>query len=152
MQIKFDDSLVTGHELIDQQHRELLRRADVLVNSQRAAMESQSFFETLDFLRTYMVFHFSREEELMREIGYDHLADHMRNHDDFRNAIEEIHLRVKNDGLSRAELKQVHVLVAEKFVHHIKTVDRRLALFLTQWSKKNKKPLHSSGPKSTAKE
>ncbi len=68
MAVIWAESYETGNADIDQQHRELLDLVDEL---EAAEGESQdALFRVLDHVMDFTVTHFSREEDLMAEVGY----------------------------------------------------------------------------------
>ena len=77
--------LVTGNELIDNEHKELIDRVNKLVESCENGKEKVTAVKTLDFLMDYTEFHFSDEEKLQQEVGYDKLEQHKGQHEDFKN-------------------------------------------------------------------
>ena len=53
MKIVFDESLYTGNELIDGEHKELISRVNKLVESCEQGTEKMTAIKTLDFLMDY---------------------------------------------------------------------------------------------------
>ena len=90
MSIVFDKDLYTGNELIDNEHKELIARVNKLVESCEKGTEKTTAVKTLDFLMDYTEFHFSDEEKLQQEVGYDKLDQHKGQHDAFKKAVEEL--------------------------------------------------------------
>ena len=84
MRIVFDEELYTGNELIDNEHKELIDRVNKLVESCENGKEKVTAVKTLDFLMDYTEFHFSDEEKLQQEVGYDKLEQHKGQHEDFK--------------------------------------------------------------------
>ena len=62
MIVEFDDNLITGNEMIDTQHRELISRISQLLSSCENGDGTQKAIEMLDYLMDYTVFHFGEEE------------------------------------------------------------------------------------------
>lgn len=62
MSITFDRSLVTGNELIDTQHRELISRVNKLAEECVPGTEKRTAVGTLDFLLDYTDYHFPRRK------------------------------------------------------------------------------------------
>ena len=84
MNIEFNESLITGNELIDTQHRELIERVNKLTEDCAAGKEKNSAIRTLDFLMDYVDFHFSAEEKLQEENSYPLLDAHKKQHEHSR--------------------------------------------------------------------
>ena len=68
MQSVWDESLATGNEFIDRQHREVAHLIDMLRASHLSTPEAG--FRALEDLMAFVVTHFIAEEHLMRQVGY----------------------------------------------------------------------------------
>ena len=68
MYAEFTDNLVTGNEMIDSQHKELIERMNKLLESCEQSNDKAVAVKTLDYLADYTDYHFSAEEQLQREI------------------------------------------------------------------------------------
>jgi hemerythrin len=68
--IEWDNSLSVGVDLIDEQHKTLLERLNDLSNAVEMSHGETETGKTLDFMVDYTDFHFSAEEKLMAEQGY----------------------------------------------------------------------------------
>ena len=68
MRAVFDDNLVTGNEMIDGQHKELIDRVNKLLESCYMGTEKRTAIQTLNFLLDYTEFHFQAEEKLQEAI------------------------------------------------------------------------------------
>ena len=90
MKIVFDESLYTGNELIDGEHKELIERVNKLVESCEKGTEKVAAVKTLDFLMDYTEFHFADEEKLQKEVGYDKLDQHHGKHEEFKKSVGEL--------------------------------------------------------------
>ncbi|MCL2851417.1 MAG: hemerythrin domain-containing protein [Defluviitaleaceae bacterium] len=78
------DSYLIGNEKIDNQHRELLKNAEILMESFENLDEAEykKFFSgSLGFLKDYVVNHFRDEEEYARYVGYADAERHKALHD-----------------------------------------------------------------------
>lgn len=128
--IVFDESMKTGNGLIDAQHEELFRRANVLFASPFEERTSEAY-EALDFLRTYVLFHFQREEQLMRDASYPNIEAHLTAHAGFRSDVEEVWLAMEYDGFTDALADRLDQIFAVRFVEHIRTFDRAVAAYVT---------------------
>ena len=76
MRIEFDDNLITGNEMIDTQHRELISRTNQFLGKLEERPGRVEAIQMLDYLDEYIEFHFGEEEKLQEEIGYPGLAEH----------------------------------------------------------------------------
>ena len=66
----FKNNLLTGNELIDAQHKELINRINKLVGACENGVCQLEAIRMLDFLSDYTDFHFREEEALQEKAGY----------------------------------------------------------------------------------
>ena len=64
MRAEFDESLVTGNEMIDTQHKELIDKINKLLDSCETSKEKVVAVKTLDYLADYTEFLPPRNETL----------------------------------------------------------------------------------------
>lgn len=62
MRAEFDESLVTGNEMIDTQHKELIDKINKLLDSCETSKEKVVAVKTLDYLADYTEFHFGEKK------------------------------------------------------------------------------------------
>lgn len=130
MKAVFDDSLVTGNEMIDSQHRELIDKInDLLIVCQNEGTNKKAAaMKTLNYLADYTEFHFGAEEKLQEEIGYPGIAEHKQKHQELRDTVEELHAMLEDqEGPSEAFVEQVQKNVVKWLYEHIKGFDRSVA-------------------------
>ena len=128
MQAIFDDSLKTGNELIDGQHKELIDKINKLVTCCEEGGGKLQAIKMLDYLADYTDFHFSAEEQLQREIDYPGFAKHKEQHDGFKKTITELdEMLQEEEGPSEAFVEKVEKNVIQWFYTHIEGFDRSVA-------------------------
>ena len=128
MRAEFDDSLVTGNEMIDSQHRELIDKINKLLDSCETSKDKVVAVKTLDYLADYTEFHFQEEEKLQEEIGYPGLAEHRAKHEELRQTVEELRQMLEEEeGPSDAFVDRLNQKVIEWLYYHIKGFDRSVA-------------------------
>ncbi|HIQ97765.1 MAG TPA: hemerythrin family protein [Candidatus Limivivens merdigallinarum] len=126
-----DDSLITGNELIDGQHEELIERINQLLKSCETSTGQTTAIKMLDYLSEYTDFHFKAEEKLQEEIGYPEIEAHKKQHEAFKKAVEELHeMLVEEEGPSEAFVEQVQKNVVEWLYKHIGGFDRSVAEYV----------------------
>ena len=131
MKIVFDESLYTGNELIDGEHKELIERVNKLVESCEKGTEKVAAVKTLDFLMDYTEFHFADEEKIQKEVGYDKLDLHHGKHEEFKKAVGELReMLEEEEGPSNAFVEAVNKNVSQWLVEHIQGWDKALADFI----------------------
>ncbi len=128
MRAEFSENLVTGNELIDSQHKELIDRINKLLDSCEADNGKVTAVNTLDYLADYTEFHFSAEEKLQQEIGYPDYDKHKSVHEGFKQTIKELdEMLQEEEGPSAAFVEKVEENVIKWFYTHIEGFDRSVA-------------------------
>lgn len=128
--MQWDDSLAVGVGLIDEQHKQLIKRLDDLA---RAVGENQgptAVASTLSFLSEYTNFHFAAEEALMLAQGYPTLDEHKAKHEEFRSVLRAMDVDFETDGASDFLAKQVNTFLITWLANHIRQVDAEVGRFL----------------------
>lgn len=131
MKIVFDESLYTGNELIDGEHKELISRVNKLVESCEQGTEKMTAIKTLDFLMDYTEYHFTDEEKLQKEVGYDQLDAHHAKHEEFKKSVEELReMLEEEEGPSEAFVNAVNKNITDWLVNHIQKWDKAVADYI----------------------
>lgn len=128
MRIEFDDNLITGNEMIDTQHRELIGRTNQFLEKLEEHVGRVDAIKMLDYLDEYVEFHFGEEEKLQEEIGYPGLAEHKMKHAELKKTVQELYeMLEEEEGPSEAFVKQVEINVVDWLIRHIQGFDRSVA-------------------------
>lgn len=131
MKIVFDESLYTGNELIDGEHKELISRVNKLVESCEQGTEKMTAIKTLDFLMDYTEYHFTDEEKLQKEVGYDQLDAHHAKHEEFKKSVGELReMLEEEEGPSEAFVTAVNKNITDWLVNHIQKWDKAVADYM----------------------
>lgn len=130
MYAEFDNTLITGNELIDSQHRELFEKINNLFKVCENASGKVTAIRTLDYLSEYTNYHFEAEEKLQEELGYPGLEEHKKKHDELRKVVDELYVMLEEEeGPTDAFVTQVQKNVVDWLCVHIKCFDRSVAEF-----------------------
>jgi hemerythrin len=89
--VQWDDHYMTGIQLFDDQHKELIRFTDELFKSCRAGdtQASEAFKKTAHAAVEYVKYHFSAEEKMFDNIKYPLAAEHKKQHEVFIKRVLE---------------------------------------------------------------
>ncbi|MDR1545467.1 MAG: hemerythrin family protein [Deltaproteobacteria bacterium] len=118
-------SLETGVAKIDEQHKELFRQVDILVDRNQAnRVES-----TLNFLSSYVAKHFSDEEVLQRINLYPKADFHKKLHVDFTKTFKDLYAQYKSAGNKLLVVLSINKAVIGWLKDHIMTHDKEFAEF-----------------------
>ena len=133
MKVEFDNSLVTGNEMFDGQHKELIAKIDKLVTCCQEGGEKMQAIKMLDYLAEYTDFHFSAEEKLQEEVSYPAIEGHKAKHEEFKKAVDELHeMLVEEEGPTDAFVAAVEKNVVNWLFDHIKNMDQALAAYIQE--------------------
>lgn len=128
MRAEFDETLVTGNEMIDGQHKELIDKINKLLDSCEVGNDKLTAIKTLDYLADYTDFHFGKEEKLQESISYPGIEQHKKEHEKLRRVVEELHeMLEEQEGPTEAFVAQVQENVINWLYNHIKGFDRSVA-------------------------
>lgn len=128
MRAEFDEKLVTGNEMIDGQHKELIDKINKLLDSCEVGNDKLTAIKTLDYLADYTDFHFGEEEKLQESISYPGIEQHKKEHEKLRRVVEELHeMLEEQEGPTEAFVAQVQENVINWLYNHIKGFDRSVA-------------------------
>lgn len=128
MRAEFDDSLVTGNDMIDGQHKELIEKINNLLDSCELGNDKLTAVKTLEYLADYTEFHFGEEEKLQEAISYPGIEAHKAEHKKLIQVVEDLHEMLEDqEGPTEAFVEQVNKNVIEWLYKHIKGFDRSVA-------------------------
>lgn len=87
--------------------------------------------KTLDFLMDYADFHFTDEEKLQQEVGYDKLDQHKGQHEAFKKSVDELRQMLEEEeGPTDAFVDAVNKNISQWLVEHIQGWDKAVADFI----------------------
>jgi hemerythrin len=130
MAIEWNDNLVTGNDSIDEQHKELFRRVDTLLEACNQRKGKEEVHNLLRFLGDYVKTHFAMEENLQKKSGYPHYRAHKEQHDDFIRVLEALVQQFNAEGATLPLVIQTNQSVVNWLINHINVKDKDLAAYL----------------------
>lgn len=125
-EIRWTESLSTGVETIDLQHKELIDRIRSLSDAVRMRQGTTRTTATLEFLSEYVHMHFSAEEKVMSDASFLELPLHVERHDEFRGTLSKLEDDLLEDGSTDGFAESVNTFLFNWLSDHIMTWDRRL--------------------------
>ncbi|MHA1963380.1 MAG: bacteriohemerythrin [Candidatus Thorarchaeota archaeon] len=131
-EIKWDDSLSVGVDLIDEQHKMLIQRIKDLSEAVTSSRGSTQLSKTLGFMIDYTEFHFSTEEKHMTNLGYPGFDAHKQQHEEFKSTLNEMVLEFEEDGATTQLSEWINNYLINWLVKHIKSIDTKLSEFLQE--------------------
>ena len=128
--VVWNEKYSTGIQLIDDQHKELLKLTNELFNSCQEGDHSagNTFRKILHSIVDYVKYHFSAEEKIFENINYPMAAEHKKQHESFVK-------RILEDAKSFEEGKNIIPITFARFLKdwiltHIAVHDKQYANFI----------------------
>jgi len=124
--LPWDQKYEIGIKMIDDEHIELLRRINLLIESMN---ENKDILESFDFMSQYAIDHFQDEEEYMESINYPSLSSHKKVHENLLNSVSNYRSEILNNDLNPAKLASflknwlfTHIVGVDiKYANHAKS-------------------------------
>jgi methyl-accepting chemotaxis protein len=132
----WDQTLATGNAHVDEQHKQLFAAINDILDTVAQNKSNEEIGKSLHFLSDYTVKHFSDEEKILREHRYPELDSHRKIHEDFKKTVRDLEADFNRRGASPELAGQIHTLVGEWLVFHIKGMDLQWAAFLKEQAAK----------------
>ena len=130
--IEWDDSLSIGVELIDDEHKMLIRKLGDLSEAFNQGLEQNKILKTLDFMIDYTEFHFTDEERVMTQSDYPGLEEQKKQHGEFKKTLDNILEDYQDEGPTKALAESVNFFLVNWLFGHIKGTDLKLGNYLKE--------------------
>lgn len=126
--IPWDDRYLVDVQIIDDQHRELIRQFNEFYAGCKERAEPAAFFSNnIHNLMNYMRFHFNTEEEFLEKIRYPDIAAHGMQH---RIFIADMLKRIDAPGPDRAGIDATADYFRDWIITHFSLIDRKYATYI----------------------
>ncbi|MCE5314118.1 MAG: bacteriohemerythrin [Armatimonadota bacterium] len=123
MPVQWTNDLAVGITEIDDQHKELFRRINDLLEAADRGKDRGEIDKFVAFLQNHLVTHFATEEKYMLRYGYPHYTRHKARHTLFI-----MHFTGMKRGNPIASIAQY---TTDWLLDHIDKADKALGAFLT---------------------
>lgn len=130
MKAVWSDTLRSGNETIDSQHKDLFEHINVYFDSLEKPYGRDITIKTLNYLVKYVRFHFTTEEDMMKSVNYPEFSEHLSSHRMLVDELMACYRSLINDGQTEEMVERLRVLLNEWLVGHIMTLDLSLAEFI----------------------
>src|SRR3972149_3293503 len=98
MPFEWTQNLSIGVAEIDNQHKELFKRINNLLDACTQGKGKDEVLNTLRFLDDYVTVHFTEEERLQQKYNYPYYTSHKALHAEFIKNISDIKKAVEEEG------------------------------------------------------
>lgn len=130
MAILWRESLETGVKEIDDQHKELFKAVNRLLDACGQGKGKEEVGSVIKFLEDYVVTHFTAEEKLQKESHYPEFDFHKQQHAEFIKSFAEIKKQFETEGVSMHFVPALNRMVVDWLVKHIGSLDKALGTYL----------------------
>jgi len=124
------DSMLTGIEIIDTEHKKLVAAIDELMDACLKGQGRTKIEQTLKFVADYTKQHFSDEEKLQAKYQYPAMAGHKLLHMQFITTVGSLEKEFQKDGPNINLTSKLNKSLADWLVKHISTEDKKLGDYI----------------------
>ncbi len=129
-EITWTSDLSIGVELIDEQHKMLIKHLNDLSQSLESGQGPAKIATTLNFLIDYTNFHFTAEEKHMTANDYPEFENHKKMHETFKTTLTNAEEDLKEEGATKSLADSIDTLLVKWLFEHIRTIDIAFGKFL----------------------
>ena len=135
MQVQWTPDLAVGVKEIDNQHKELFKRVNSLLEAVSTGKGKDEITRVVTFLGEYAVTHFQTEENFMTHYGYINYGAHKSEHLIFARDFARIKGDLEN-GVTSMSVILVQKKILAWLTNHIGKTDKALGTFWISVQKK----------------
>jgi hemerythrin len=121
-----------GVSAIDEQHQELFKRIDSLLEACNRGQGRQMVGEVIAFLEDYVKTHFATEEKQMIKYAYSEYLTHRTEHKQFIENFSQLKKKFEETGPGIQLVVLTNKIVVDWLKNHIMTTDTKLGTFLKE--------------------
>lgn len=132
MPLTWDVTMSTGIARIDNQHQELIRKLNALLDAMQKGRGKEEIAKLLGFLGEYVIKHFSDEEAEMERLQCPAAVANRIAHQQFIKRFTDFRNRFEKEGAGPRIIIEVQKSLVDWVVMHIRGVDTKLAASVKQ--------------------
>lgn len=130
MLTRWREEMATGNEVIDGQHKELLRHVDELLKGARAQRGNEEIGRLMWFLKKYVRQHFRAEEKLQLECGFPGYEAHKLQHEIFFREVRRLEALHAEQGENTVMIVAAVAAMCDWLRSHFNRMDKVMAEYL----------------------
>jgi hemerythrin len=130
MGISWREELSLGVDQIDNQHKELLARFDMLLTACKQGKGGEEVLYLLNFLDEYVVVHFGDEEKLQKQSRFPDYESHRLEHQSFIDKLADLKKRIADEGVQIDLVLDTNKLLLDWLIRHISIRDKAVGKHL----------------------
>jgi hemerythrin-like metal-binding protein len=128
-EFNWDDSMLVGHEAIDETHREFVTLAATLINC-----SDISAVQSLIDIELHILLHFDNEKAMMERTEFPAMDCHIDEHNKVIQAVQQVRELYSNGKVKLNDVKRLAKALIDWFPGHVIYMDSALS---TWFSKKS---------------
>jgi hemerythrin len=132
MQKWLTEEMQTGNQQIDNQHRDLLHKADDLIQACKALRGEEEIGRLFWFLKRYVRKHFRDEEALQLACGFPGYTFHKAQHEWFYREVQRLEGRYAKEGATTLVVVGAIRMMQSWLRNHFLKMDRLLVEHLRE--------------------
>lgn len=127
--ITWDDALSCNIHMMDLDHKKLVDLLNQVNDAMIMGKGQEILKDVVKELIDYTIYHFHKEETLMKTYGYSGHFEHINQHNDFVKKMQEYHNSVSmGNFMFTIDLKNY---LKNWLINHIQTIDKKFSVYLT---------------------
>ncbi len=131
MKYELTKDLETGNVFIDDEHRQLFKAVNDMVEACGSGQGREKLQKTITFLSNYVNTHFAHEEQLQQKNSYPGYVSHKAFHDKYKEDLNSLMAKIPPTGATVGDLTAINAHIGI-LVSHIRTEDKKLGQFLNK--------------------
>ncbi|MBI5696750.1 MAG: hemerythrin family protein [Nitrospirae bacterium] len=133
MAVEWTEDLSTDVALIDEQHKEIFRRVNNMLEACKTGKGKDAVSGMLLFMEEYVVSHFKAEEKAQKEVAYPRYTQHKAMHDRFLEDVQDLKVKFEVEGPTLTMVLLTNKVIVDWLVQHIKKTDREFGQYMKQF-------------------
>lgn len=130
MSFEWNEDLTTGIEKLDNQHKEIFKQVNKLLDAMDKGKGKYRMREVLVFLEHYITTHFTEEENYMAEHSYEGFHVQRAEHSRFIKDFYLLKKELLQSGITLHLVVKTEQTLGNWLINHIKVEDKKMALAL----------------------
>lgn len=130
MALEWSDELSSGIKEIDDQHKELFKRVNELLDAMDKGHGKEEVGKIVKFLEDYVVTHFGTEEKYMSKYSYPDYNSHKALHTAFISDFSALKKEFAEHGATTRLVILINRKVCDWLTNHISKIDKLLGAYL----------------------
>lgn len=130
--MEWTESLAVGVELIDSQHKALIKAINDLFEACSMGKGRKKVSDTMQFLQDYINTHFGDEEKLQLRVGYPDYQNHRKLHAEFVASVAGFKEQLDTEGPTISLVAKLNSFVSNWLIHHISVEDKKIGAYMAE--------------------